>query len=468
MFLRRCKQRISQWVKSKYSIDDLIIEFKSGAVLSKKQLDKLIGKLIVRTGPGNHTFDLIIYFARNIAESTSKKHLSWTFERYLETDCEIQLHDAIKIINLFIQVDLIPSGKLKNLLLFGIARTRKIDDVRKWIDYMSQQSYLVDGLTSSIRYNALVVASRDHLTDTLMLYDELEEKQDIAVHTFTSVLRNVIHYPDLYGTVSKRIQERGLPNPVELYTVRIQYLSIRGKIMEALGLLDKMIEEKMQITVYVANVVLLGLFENSKVDEALRFFNSFSTIGLTPDSYTFGILIHQLSTRGMFQAAIGFYEHLRAFEIPMTLKLWSITLNMYATNGDIKKVESTFEEMKNSNCQPNTYIYCIAMRANADVKAYGRVLELYQEMKDAGLPDTEFSRRYLIVACAHIPHLRICVMEFYNIAFQEAVEKYIRTNISPTELIVFLLNDRVSIYVYYLPFPLILRFVFSCTKICGR
>lgn len=109
---------------------------------------------------------------------------------------------------------------------------------------------------------------------------------------------------------------------------------------------------------------------------------------------------------------------------------------MFCDGKSIKLAEKCFKQLKLSH-KPNDYIYCILMRAYADLKIYMRVLELYAEMKQTGFPDSELSRRYLIVSCAGIPTLQAGVLDLYHDSYNNSLTKYQVTGKPDTDLIVF-------------------------------
>jgi pentatricopeptide repeat protein len=110
-------------------------------------------------------------------------------------------------------------------------------------------------------------------------------------------------------------------------------------------------------------------------------------------------------------------------------------MKMFCDGKSIKLAEKCFKQLK-INHKPNEYIYCILMRAYADLKNHIRVLELYAEMKQAGFQDSELSRRYLIVSCAGIPSLQAGVLDLYRDSYKNALKEYEKTGKSDTELIV--------------------------------
>jgi pentatricopeptide repeat protein len=369
------------------------------------------------------------------------KWMDFVVVSYIKSVRQISLQQAKFIAQLYMQKNQTPSGRVKNMLLFGVARNQDLAALKQWIDFMANQEFLLEGLSDSLKYNALAVASRNSLTDSLTLFDVVQKRTEISEQTYTTILRNFIHSPDLFVNVMKKYKESRLPEHPVLRMVEIQYLLLQGHVDEALQKVDELVSTGIPITTFMANIILQGLFENSKVDEAIQFFNNFSILEIRPDSYTFGILIHQLTCLGMFQAAIGFYHQLQQFKIGMNLKLWSIVTNLYTCAGDVSMCEALFQEVKLSRTlRPNTYLYCIMMRANADSGRFQRVLDLYQEMKDAGLPDTELARRYVVVACANIPQLRAKVMETYQVTYSAAMKEYAETRTPSQELIVLFAN----------------------------
>jgi pentatricopeptide repeat protein len=409
--------------------------------VSQEKVTDVVEEIMQGMGPASTISDSIEVLLQYLTLENAKWMDSVVLS-YLKHVRQIPLEQAKAIIHLYIQKDQMPSARVKNVLLFGVARNKDVGKIRQWIDFMANQKFLLEGLTDSLKYNALAVASRNSVTDSLTLFDTVQQLNDISEQTYTTILRNLIGNPDLYNNVMKRYEESHLPQHPVFRIVHIQYLFLQGNVDEGLQKIDELVSTGIPITTFMANIILQGLFENSKVDEAIQFFNNFSMLGVRPDSYTFGILIHQLTCLGMYQAAIGFHRQLQQFKIMMTLKLWSIVINLYASCGDISACEALFEELKQSRTiEPNTYIYCIMMRASADAKHFQRVLDLYQEMKDAGLPDTELARRYVVVACANIPQLRAKVMETYQITFSAALKQYQETGVPTQELMVLLTNE---------------------------
>jgi pentatricopeptide repeat protein len=139
----------------------------------------------------------------------------------------------------------------------------------------------------------------------------------------------------------------------------------------------------------------------------------------------------------MYRAAYGFYKQMTDLQVKYSLELRCTILKMFCDLNELEMAEAFFKQLKEGH-EPSTFSYCILMRGHVVAKNYQRVLELYNEMIENKLPESELSRRYLIVSCAGIPTLSDRVLELYSVSYKLALEEYEKNGIPDTELIVIL------------------------------
>ncbi|XP_010937580.1 uncharacterized protein [Elaeis guineensis] len=238
-----------------------------------------------------------------------------------------------------------PHALAYNRLMGAFGQVGEVDEVLRLFREMKESKCHPNVLCYNTVINALVMAER------------LEEAEAIFEEMILSGLRpNVSSYNilikmhawyarrfDLAYEVLLRMKGCGYSPDTTTYSTLIAGLCREGRIREALGVLDWMLEEKCSPTVHTYTPIVQGYCREGRIEEAKSLMATMESVGCPPNCVTYNILIDALCKVGSFDEV---EKVLRESE----LKGWkpnAITYNTYI-NGLCKshKAKEAFQKLE--------------------------------------------------------------------------------------------------------------------------
>ncbi|KAJ3254550.1 hypothetical protein HK103_007104 [Boothiomyces macroporosus] len=352
--------------------------------------------------------DKINLFYFNVLEMVSKSENISLFQNFVFqlAKREIDLQESKKILELYRKVEIKPQQKLYYRILFNLAKKRPIEEVLEWIQIMQIKVFGIEQTT---------IAEYDDLGNILGLEAVQQDYNDYIKH---ALMISMIKHNDLQSAIKlsnpENIHHRStvlngklMKNPesvqfkrdefnLVMYSIMLKYHFYK-KNLDQITILFNEILKHQQPTTFLLNIMVQGYFENDRVREGLNLFHRYSDFNIQPDSITFTIILHYCTVKKLYRTCFGIYHQLCLLNIHISLELWSVIIQMYVKQGDLKEAWNIFNEYK--HYQPNRIVQGILMNGLIKDKQYNKVVELYNQLYEIG--DDDVTRRYLIMALHH-------------------------------------------------------------------
>ncbi|KAJ7558426.1 hypothetical protein O6H91_04G038400 [Diphasiastrum complanatum] len=149
------------------------------------------------------------------------------------------------------------------------------------------------------------------------------------------------------------------------------------------------------------NALISGYAKHGYHKEAVRLYHSMKEEGFQLDSVTYILMLNSCASKGDIQ--LGKQIHADARKYDYECKLWVSTalLNMYVKCGDLEDARRVFDNMTNRNVITWTSMISGYAKSGNGLEA----LNLYQQMKRAGVKATEITFLFLLKACASLAEI---------------------------------------------------------------
>ncbi|KDP21351.1 hypothetical protein JCGZ_21822 [Jatropha curcas] len=200
------------------------------------------------------------------------------------------------------------------------------------------------------------------------------------------------------------------PNVVTL-SVLINALCREGKIKEANGLFELMVQSGVETDIYTCSVLTNGYCKNWKVHEAMRFYRDMMAKGIQPNVIIHNILLNglfrsvKLRTREIYFGRCSFMTTMRYHQIQL-LKI--LTFMDLCRTENISAALKLLGEMVNGNgesgmiCKPDRISYAGIIDGLCKDGLIEKAKELFKQMKDMGIfPDVVVYTSLLQGVCSH-------------------------------------------------------------------
>ncbi|CAI9096494.1 OLC1v1032656C1 [Oldenlandia corymbosa var. corymbosa] len=192
--------------------------------------------------------------------------------------------------------------------------------------------------------------------------------------------------------VYKCILRNGMPCVVS-WTVLICGYAKKGDVFTARLIFDEAPLKDRGIW----GAMMSGYVQNNCFKEGLGLFRLMQLKGIQPDE---AILVSALSASahlGSFDVGIWIHRHIEKFKLPLSIKLGTALLDMYAKCGYLDVAEKVFYEMpKRDVICWNTMLSGFAL--NGNVKG---ALRLFSEMEHSGIKPDDITFISMFTACSY-------------------------------------------------------------------
>ncbi|RWV89972.1 hypothetical protein GW17_00047857 [Ensete ventricosum] len=239
----------------------------------------------------------------------------------------------------------------------------------------------------------------------LALYaDMLRHGRSPDHFTFPFALKACSRVPDpSFGRcVHGRVVKAGYEADVYVSSTLIYMYVSSGDIPSATSLFRNAVNRN----IVTWTTMIAGYAENDRAGEAIRLFSEMELEGVEPNEITMVHVLVACAQSRDLENGRRIHARLRragADSIPSNLVLATALLDMYARCGSLKTARHLFDQMSVKNeVSWNSMI--------SGYNQYGRpneVLQLFKEMRDAGLKPDKVTLLSLLGACADIGALRL-------------------------------------------------------------
>lgn len=250
-----------------------------------------------------------------------------------------------------------------NQLMKHFSRIGNIGEVLRLFSEMRCSNCDINVLCYNTVINALVMSGR--AKDAQDLFDEML-MSGVApnVSSFNILVKLHCWFSkkfDLAYEVMAKIKEFGFRPDSTTYSTVITGLCKAGRLEEAWGLLDFMIEEKCTPTVCTYTPIVEGYCLQGKIEEAKELMTTMESLGCTPNTVTYNILTRALCKAGRFD-----------------------------------EVEKILEESQTKGWTPNSVTYNTYMNGLCQKSMSKKAIEKLQIMINKGLKPTNVTIGILI------------------------------------------------------------------------
>ncbi|KAJ3320662.1 hypothetical protein HDV06_005070 [Boothiomyces sp. JEL0866] len=375
------------------------------------EADKLDGMLKLYPFKEQKKLDKVNSFYFDILETVAKSENISLFQYFVSqlVKREISLQEGRKIMDLYKTVGVNAHNKLYYRILFSIAKKRPIAELLEWIKVMEVK--VLGVAPSGIAHSAVDDSSKVKLDLEAIhkVYNEVIKHALMIAMIKHNDLQSAIKIsnPDNIHHRSTVLNGTLISNPesiqlqreefnLVMYSIMLKYHFYK-KNLDQITILFNEILKHQQPTTFLLNIMVQGYFENDRVREGLNLFHRYSDFNIQPDSITFTIILHYCTVKKLYRTCFGIYHQLCLLNIHISLELWSVIIQMYVKQGDLKEALLVFNECP--HYQPNRIVQGILMNGFIKEKQYDKVIELYNQLY--GIGDDELTRRYLIMALHH-------------------------------------------------------------------
>jgi pentatricopeptide repeat domain-containing protein 1 len=184
------------------------------------------------------------------------------------------------------------------------------------------------------------------------------------------------------------------------YKNRIQKLSKRGELEEALDLFDDMLSSNLYPDVVVYNNLIAGLGRRGDMKKAFKLFNDMKKRALLPTDHTYTSLFNCCSVAGkrsLRYLQLVREEMERREVLPNSLTANAI-IKAYAMCGEPTKAYEVYVKMSNWNCSPDLRTFSFLLMACAEDKDGGvaKCLHVWPEISANGFQPDVYSFNLLL------------------------------------------------------------------------
>ncbi|WOL00540.1 pentatricopeptide repeat-containing protein [Canna indica] len=241
-----------------------------------------------------------------------------------------------------------------NSLMKSFSRSGDVDEVLRLFRELRHSHPTPDALCYNTLINSLVSANR--LGHAREVFDEMIAS-GVAPTTssYTILIKLHCFYPNLIdlscNLIHTMVQSGCQPDAIT-YSTLIAGLCRAGRVEEALGFLDQMIEDKLLPTVQAFTCIVHGYCSKGRIEVAKRLVSMMESVGCPPDVVTYSILIEAHCWGGEFDEV----EKILTESEKKGWKPNEITFNIYMNGlckaGKIDKAFQLLEVMRSSALCP--------------------------------------------------------------------------------------------------------------------
>ncbi|CAM6106162.1 unnamed protein product [Calypogeia fissa] len=141
--------------------------------------------------------------------------------------------------------------------------------------------------------------------------------------------------------------------------------------------------------------------EGQRMQEASELFVKMKEKGVKPDCVTYSVLMQMFSKAKLYQEALNLYEEMLAQGVATDTQVYNLVVSTFGKAGRLDLAYQKLEEMRTRGHIPDQFTYGVLLEGYA--KAGRReFMDLYREMKAAGIPVNEVIFHIMFSGIEHI------------------------------------------------------------------
>ncbi|XP_073098671.1 uncharacterized protein [Elaeis guineensis] len=242
-----------------------------------------------------------------------------------------------------------------NALMKSFSRCGDADEVRRLFRELQLFRSAPNALCYNTLINSLVVANR-HAEAEVAFEEMVSSGVAPTTSSYTILIKSRSLHPSLidstYDIIQFMVRSGRHPDRVTYLTL-IAGLCRAGRIEEAWGVLDQMLEERLMPTVEAYTCIVHGYCSAGRIEEAKRLMGTMEALGCRPDVVTYSILVEALCRTAEFEEV----EKILRESASKGWKPNAITYNIYMNGlckaGKVDEAFQLFEVMRKRGLCPD-------------------------------------------------------------------------------------------------------------------
>ncbi|XVF22821.1 hypothetical protein REPUB_Repub12eG0203900 [Reevesia pubescens] len=193
--------------------------------------------------------------------------------------------------------------------------------------------------------------------------------------------------------VFETMKSIGVSPSVVSFNSLLSILLKRGRTNMAKSVFDEMLSTYgVTPDIYTFNILIRGFCMNSLVDEGFRFFKEMERFKCDPDIVTYNTIVDGLCRVGKVGIAHNVVKGMSKKSLDLNPDIVSYTtlVRGYCMKQEIDEALVVFQEMISRGLKPNSITYNTLIRGLSDVHKYDKIKEILEGMGEDGrfIPDT--------------------------------------------------------------------------------
>ncbi|XP_059627839.1 pentatricopeptide repeat-containing protein At1g02060, chloroplastic-like [Cornus florida] len=172
-----------------------------------------------------------------------------------------------------------------------------------------------------------------------------------------------------------------------------------GLFQESIKVFTKMKSIGISPSVVTFNSLLSILLRRGRTTMALKVYDEMLvTYGVTPDTYTFNILIRGFCMNSMVDEGFRFFKEMSNYKCEPDVITYNTLVDGLCRSGKVKIAQNVVRGMlkKSSNLNPNVVTYTTLIRGYCAKQGITEALDVFKEMVDRGLKPNRITYNTLI------------------------------------------------------------------------
>ncbi|KAA0052289.1 pentatricopeptide repeat-containing protein [Cucumis melo var. makuwa] len=153
----------------------------------------------------------------------------------------------------------------------------------------------------------------------------------------------------------------------------------KGKLEEAIGLLEEMTSRQIQMDVIHYTTMIKGLFARGKIHEAMMMFENLKKNGVEPDSITYNVLVAGLSRNGLVSKVQELLNYMEEHGLREDPKMPNLVIENLCIGGKVKEATEFFNSLEVKTVDNYAAMINGYCAANATKSAYKLFVNLSKE-----------------------------------------------------------------------------------------
>ncbi|XP_010241042.1 PREDICTED: pentatricopeptide repeat-containing protein At3g13160, mitochondrial-like [Nelumbo nucifera] len=202
-----------------------------------------------------------------------------------------------------------------------------------------------------------------------------------------SWVEEILEHQKKYADISK-----------EGFAVRLISLYGQSGMSEhACRMFDQLPELKCTRTVKSFNALLSACADSRNFDKVDQIFRELpSRLSITPDLFSYNIMVRALCDRGSLDSALSFLDEMEKNGVSPNLITFNTLLNAFYGDNRFSDGEEIWARMEKSNCIPDVQSFNAKMRGLVLLGKTSEAVKLFDELKTRGVKPDIFSFNALI------------------------------------------------------------------------